>query len=149
MEEGFRTLRGFLDGAKPDEETYFAYGASLRIFGDIPNLDGISDVLGLEPTYSHRKGDRRVPAAVPYRHDHWSYSPPIDESEPLEKHIDALWAKLKPHKQYLMELKNTVTVDVFLGYRSNCDTAGIEVPHRSLEMFSELEIPFGLSIIIT
>jgi hypothetical protein len=40
-------------------------------------------------------------------------------------------------------------VDVFLGYRSNCDTAGIEVPHTSLEMFSELQIPFGLSIIVT
>jgi hypothetical protein len=39
-------------------------------------------------------------------------------------------------------------VDVFLGYRSNCDHAGVEVPHESLEMFIELRIPFGVSIII-
>jgi len=79
----------------------------------------------------------------------WSYTPPVDESAPLHKHIDALWAKLKPHKQYLLELRKSATIDVFLGYRLNCDSAGVVVPHTSLEMFSDLEIPFGLSIIVT
>jgi Domain of unknown function (DUF4279) len=79
----------------------------------------------------------------------WSYTPPLDASEPLHKHIDALWATLKPHKRYLFELKNSATVDVFLGYRSNCDTAGVEVPYTSLEMFMELEMPFGISIVIS
>jgi hypothetical protein len=37
---------------------------------------------------------------------------------------------------------------VFLGYRSNCETAGFEVPHTSLEMFTELQIPFGISIVV-
>jgi hypothetical protein len=37
---------------------------------------------------------------------------------------------------------------VFLGYRSDCDTAGVEVPYTSLEIFIELEVPFGLSIIV-
>lgn len=67
----------------------------------------------------------------------WSYTPPIDTHEPLHKHIDALWRALKPHKQHLFELKNSVTVDVFLGYRPNCDTTRIEVPHTTLETFSE------------
>ncbi len=39
-------------------------------------------------------------------------------------------------------------VDVFLGYRSNVDYAGVEVPYTCLEMFTELEIPFGLSIVV-
>ena len=79
----------------------------------------------------------------------WSYSPTLDESEPLAKHINALWEKLKPHKEYLLGLKKSVTVDVFLGYRSNSGTAGFEVPCSSLEMFTELEIPFGVSVIVT
>ncbi len=79
----------------------------------------------------------------------WSYKPPVKEEHPLHEHIDALWAKLKPHTEYLLGLKNNVTVDVFLGYRSNCDTAGVEIPHTSLEMFKELQIPLGISIIIT
>ncbi len=147
-EESFRTLHGFLNGTEPDEEMYFAYSASLRIFGDISDLDEITSRLGLEPTNTHRKGDRKGPKSPPYKHDMWSYEVPISEEEPLAKHIDALWSKIKKHKDYLIELKETLTVDVFLGYRSNCDHAGVEVPSTSLEMFTEPRIPFGLSIII-
>jgi hypothetical protein len=149
MEKGFRTLRGFLAGTEREEETYFAYSAMLRISGDIPNLDEISTRLNLKPTYSHRKGERGDPRASPYRHDMWSYSPLVDKSEALYKHIDALWSAVKPHKLCLLRLKETLSVDVFLGYRSNCDTAGIEVPYASLEMFLELRIPLGVSIIVT
>jgi hypothetical protein len=149
MEKSFRTLRGFLAGQEREEDTYFAYSATLRISGDIRDMDEISARLGLQPKHSHRKGDKRGPRAAPYRQDMWSYSPSVDESEPLHKHIDALWLELKPHKRYLLELKKSLNIDVFVGYRSNCDTAGIEVPHTSLEMFSKLEIPFGISIIVT
>jgi len=147
MEKSFRTLRGFLAGKEPEEDTYFAYSATLRIFGDIESMEEISATLGLQPTNSHRKGEKRNDQVPAYLHDMWSYDAPLDKSEPLHRHIDALW--LKPHKHYLHKLKKTVNVDVFLGYRSNCDTAGIEVPHTSLQIFSELEIPFGVSIIIT
>ncbi len=149
MEKSFRTLRGFLAGEEREEGPYFDHSATLRISGDIPDMDEISARLGLQPKHSHRKGEKRGSRAVPYRQDMWSYSPPVDKSEPLHKHIDALWLELKPHKRYLLELKKTLNVDVFIGYRSNCDTAGIEVPHTSLEMFSALKIPFGISIIIT
>ena len=148
MEKSFRTLRGFLAGKEREEGTYFTYSASLRIAGEISDIDKISVTLGLSPTHSHRKGERHGAKAVPYRQDMWSYSPPVEKSEPLHRHIDALWLKLKPHKHYLLELKKSLNVDVFCGYRSNCDTAGIEVPHTSLEMFIELEIPFGVSIIV-
>ncbi len=149
MPKEYRTLRGFLAGAENDEEPYFAFSATLRIFGDIAELDEISKTLGMEPTHTHKKGTRRDGAAAPYPHDMWSYTPALESSEPLGRHIDALWAQLKPHRQYLKMLKQSLTVDVFLGYRSNSDTAGVEIPHTSLEIFSELEIPFGLSIIVT
>lgn len=147
-ENGYRTLKGFLDGDEPDEEIYFAYSATLRIFGNIEDLNDITINLGFEPTSFHKKGERRGPKSPPYQHDMWSYEAQIDEDVDLEKHIDELWTKLKPHKEYLLELKKALTVDVFLGYRSNSDTAGIEVPYTSLEMFTELKIPFGLSIIV-
>jgi hypothetical protein len=149
MEKPFRTLRGFHRGSEREEETYFSYSATLRIFGDIANLQSISEELGLRPTNSHRKGERRGKRTQPYSHDMWSYRAPVGESEPLHTHIDALWGVLKPHKRYLLRLKRSVAVDVFLGYRTNCDTAGIEVPHTSLEMFSELQIPIGISVIVT
>ena len=149
MEKSFRTLRGFLAGTEREEDTFFAYSATLRIAGEISNMDEISAAFGLSPTHSHRKGEKRGAKAAGYRQDMWSYSPPVEKSEPLHRHIDALWLKLKPHKHYILELKKSLNVDVFCGYSSNCDTAGIEVPHTSLEMFIELEIPFGVSIIVT
>lgn len=56
---------------------------------------------------------------------------------------------VRPHVDYIKSLKQRYKVDVFWDYRSNCDHAGIEVPHASLELFTALEIPFGVSIIIT
>lgn len=78
----------------------------------------------------------------------WSYSPAMSEARPLNEHIDALWAAIRPAKMFLREMKRRASVDVYLGYSSNIDHAGIEVPHTCLEMFVELEIPFGVSIVI-
>ncbi len=147
-QKSFRTLRGFLSGEEPEEENYFAYSATLRIAGQNLDFEDISAHLGVSPSRSHRKGDQKGPSSPPFQHDMWQYKPPIDESIELGKHIDALWNAIKHAKEYLLSLKKTASVDVFLGYRSNVDTAGVEVPYTSLEMFTELEIPFGLSIII-
>jgi len=147
--KGYRTLRGALSGEEPDEPIYFAYSATLRIFGTIPDLDELTRQLGVNPTHSHRRGEKRGPKSVGYKHDQWSYEAPVNESEPLHVHIDSLWSVFQERKEFLLQLKQSLSVDVFLGYRTNCDHAGVEVPHRSLEMFRELEIPFGVSIILT
>jgi hypothetical protein len=140
---------GFPASEDAEEPSYFAYSAGLRIFGTIPNLDEISQNLGLTPTHVHRSGESRQPSAGPYLHDMWIYEAPVEESQPLHVHIDALWVAIRDRKQYLLDLKQITTVDVFCGYRSNSDTAGVEVPYKSLQIFQELEVSFGLSIIIT
>ena len=130
------------------EEHYFNYSATLRIFGKIENLNEISNLLDLEPTYSHNIGDKRTENSEPRDFAMWMYKPDIPREEPLENHINALWNTIKNSKNKLLELKEKYTVDVFLGYRSYCDNAGIEIPYTCLEMFTELKIPFGISIII-
>jgi len=136
-----------MESNAPSAGYFFAYSASLRISADSLDLDAISAKLGLVPTHTHRKD---VPSehGAAYRHDMWCYDAPVEKSEPLFRHIDELWRTLKPHKEYLLQLKKEAAVDVFLGYRSDCETAGVEVPHSSLEMFFALQIPFGLSIIV-
>lgn len=148
-EKVFRTLRGFIDGEEPAEETYFAYSATLRIFGLIPDLEEITNRLGVAPTRSRRRTDPRRPGLPPWKEDMWSYTAPVPEEQPLHVHIDTLWNTFRDRRDYLLELKQSLHVDVFLGYRSNCDQAGVEVPAASLEMFVALQIPFGVSIIIT
>jgi hypothetical protein len=146
--KAFRTLRGAVSGEEPDKPTYFAYSATLRIHGDRLPVEAISKQLGVKPTNVHRRGERRGPRSHLYRDDAWHFQPALPEAAPLAEHIEALWAVLKPHVHYLKSLKQRYKVDVFCGYRSNCDHAGIEVPHTSLELFTALEIPFGVSIII-
>jgi hypothetical protein len=132
-----------------EEEIYFKYGAGLRIFGTILDLDEITKRLGVTPSDAHRKGHRGWGENLPpYIFDMGMYNAPVKETEPLHVHIDTLWNTFRDRKEYLLHLKQDLTVDVFLGYQSNCDHAGVEVPCQGLEMFRELQIPFGLSIIV-
>ena|SRR5450432_3641561 len=97
-----------------------------------------------------QKGERGWGESLPpCKFDIWLYKAPVDEPEPLHVHIDTLWESFRERKAYLVQLKQKLTVDVFLGYRSSSDHAGVVVRHESLEIFRELQVPFGLSIILT
>ncbi len=144
----FKTLRGFLAGEETDEPLYFAYSASLRIWGEALDLDDISRQLGVQPTMVRRRGERARPGSPVSKDDAWHFTVSLPEERPLHEHIDELWRTIRSAKAFLKELKKSVRVDVFLGYRSNCDHAGVQVPWTSLEMFVELEIPFGISVIV-
>jgi hypothetical protein len=144
----FRTLRGFLNGEEPDEANYFRFSAALRIHGDGVPFEEISHRLAVEPTHLHRKGEHRGPRSPAWRDDAWHFQPALPEAEPLELHIEALWEVVRPQVEYLKALKGRFQVDVFCGYRSNCDHAGFEVSHKCLELFTALEVPFGVSVIV-
>jgi len=146
--KSFRTLKGFLTGEEVDEANYFCFSATLRIHGDDIPFEEISQRLGVQPTVVHRKGDRRGPRSPAYRDDAWHFQPSLPETEPLEQHIEALWQIMRSQLDYLKALKQRFKVDVFCGYRSNCDYAGFEVSHRCLELFTALEVPFGVSVIV-
>src|SRR5262245_46802261 len=144
----FRTLRGVINGEEPDEANYFCFSATLRIHGDGVPFEEISERLEIKPTNIHRKGERRGPRSPAWRDDAWQFQPALPETEPLERHIQALWEVVRPHVAYLKSLKQRFKVDVFCGYRSNNDTAGFQVSHKCLELFTALEVPFGVSVII-
>ena len=67
----------------------------------------------------------------------------------MDDHIQALWTVLKPHKSNLLRLKETLKIDIFCGYRTNHWGAGFQVQPQSLAMFIELQMPFGVSVIVT
>jgi len=147
-QKSFKTLRGFVNGNEADEEIYVNFSASLRIFGDIKDLDRVTQLLQIEPTTSHQKGERKGPDSAAYQHAMWVYQAPVSEEEPLSKHLEALWCVLQLRKDEILQLKKEFKVDIFCGYRSNCDHSGVELPSGSLEIFVQLQIPFGLSIVV-
>jgi len=133
--------------AHEDEPVFFRFRASLRIAGEGLDFDEISRTLGLTPTHQHRKGEPHGHGSR--RQDVWIFDAPIDRERPLHEHIMALWDAVRSQIPYLRELKRKFDVNVFCGYRSNSPTAGFEVDHRCLGLFGELEVPFGISVIIS
>ena len=132
-----------------DEPVYFSnFKASLRITGDGLDFDEISQTLGLTPTTTRRKGVTPGSHKPPREHDLWLYTAPVARDRPLDEHIMALWDAVRPHMSYLHELKQKYQIDIFCGYRSNSCTGGFNVDHRCLGLFAELDIPFGVSVII-
>jgi hypothetical protein len=132
----------------PEEpEYFFRFSATLRIFGDIEDLEAITAMLGVTPTHMHRRGEKPLPTSFSsYEHDMWSYSAPVPRDRPLEAHLESLWSCVRPHVAYLKSLKERLSVDVYCSYHTNCSTGGFEVDHRALSIFAELEVPFGVSV---
>ena len=130
-----------------EPEYFFRFSATLRIFGDIGDLEAITAELGIAPTHTHRRGEKRLPtSATCYEHDMWSYCAPVPKDRPLAVHLESLWRVVRPHVAYLKGLKERLSVDVYCCYWTNCSTGGFEVDHRALIIFTELEVPFGVSV---
>jgi len=136
------------DKNENNEDYHFRYSATLRIWGDIDNLNEISTTLKLEPTYVHKKGEQ-APLKSVHKFDMWGYTVPVARAQSFALHLNTLWAAIRSHKDYLIKLKQTLQVDVFCGYQSNASAAGFEVPYTALEIFIELQIPFDVSVIVT
>jgi hypothetical protein len=134
-----------------DEEPYFAFSATLRIAGEGLDLSEISRSMGLVPTHTHKKGELagRGRSGDRYSQDAWHYSAELPEEAPLDAHLQTLWADVAPARDFLLALKTKHKVDVFCGYRTNHGSAGFEVEAKSLAIFTALDIPFGVSIIVT
>jgi hypothetical protein len=132
-----------------DDEPYFAFRATLRIHGEALDLSEITRSMGLEPTHTHKKGESRRPGGHPYSDDAWHYSAGLPEEAPLDAHLQILWADVAPARDFLLALKAINKVDVFCGYRTNHGSAGFEVEAKSLAIFTALDIPFGVSVIVT
>jgi len=130
------------------EPVYFSkFKASLRILGDGLDFDEITRTLGLTPTGTRRKGSGHGLLTKDY--DIWIYTAPVDRVRPLDEHIMAIWDAIRPQIPYLRELKRRFRIDVLCGYRSNSCTGGFDVDQRCLGLFTELDIPFGVSVMLS
>jgi hypothetical protein len=103
--------------------------------------------LGIPPSHTHRAGDiNRL--GKPFEHDMWGLDSKLGEQASLDEHLKWLHQVLAPHYEFLRSAKRTAVVDVFLSYLSDEDQAGFEISPEAFKIFSELEIPFGVSAIL-
>jgi len=134
-----------------NKEPYFAYSAGLRVM-NAPHLhDEITRQTGINPTHSHKKEDIRHPKLINERweNDIWQLKSPLSKGAKLSEHLCWLKDKILPHSAYFKKLiKDGIEIDIFCGYRSDCDHAGLSVTPDALELFTVLGIKMELSIII-
>ncbi len=135
---------------KDQWQPYFSYSASLRV-KNAPELhDEISDFTGLEPSECHYRGDiANLNSGRKWNNDIWTYKSNLSESNDLTDHLIFLWNAIEPYSDYFKTLIDKgVDIDVFCGYSSDCDHAGLSIKPEAFEIFQKLKIPFELSIIV-
>ena len=133
---------------KSKDDFYFAYSASLRIM-DMPDKhEEITDILGVKPSICH-KADEVNKYGELWGNDIWTIKSPLPESQSLDEHIEWLSNLVSPHKNYVHGLMaQGADVDIFLGYRSDCEWCGFDLKAKSLALFTELGVDMTVSIIV-
>ena len=131
-----------------DEPIYFEYSACLRIHGESLDFEALENAIGIIPTHCHRRGDKKGLTSPGYRDDAWHLDSSLPASKHLDRHLEELWHKIAHAADFLRELKGTAKIDVFCGYRSNCDHCGVDIAPSSMKILVELELTCSLSIII-
>jgi hypothetical protein len=71
-----------------------AVNVSLRIFGDDLDPEGVSALLGGEPSWGHSRGDAIDGDSLPAATGSWVLETSLPENAELEDHIAGMFAKL-------------------------------------------------------
>jgi uncharacterized protein DUF4279 len=133
--------------AFPNQKATFSAGASFRVQGSDLSFDGITQKLGIEPTHTHRRGDRGIiDKSLP--HDMWLFDSPLPDSDELELHIEWLAQRLLPHKQFIIsDLSKIAKVDIYCFKTCFTEQASLTLSAHSLRIFTELSLELCVSLI--
>lgn len=103
-----------------EQDSGVAVKAAFRVMGPDLEPEVVSQLLGLEPTEAHRRGDPRVGKSGRRYSDFaeglWGWRPDLAESEPLAEHLRALLDVMEPKAVRLQRLKEMgLRLDLFVG----------------------------------
>lgn len=120
--------------------------ASLRIFGSGLDFDSLSHQLGVQPSDSHRRGERGL-SSIRYSEDMWSVDSPHPRTSPLDVHLKWLRQVLSPHYDFLRQLKKKYEISSYCGISVDGDSCRLEISPEALKIFVDLGVDMDLSII--
>ncbi|MBN2534379.1 MAG: DUF4279 domain-containing protein [Spirochaetales bacterium] len=131
-------------------EYYFNFSVSFRIMNAPEYHEKIKENTKIVATHVHKKGDIKSKTNNKrWENDIWILSSPLPKESQIDKHIEWLWQTIEPHIEFFFELKEkNVKMDIFCGYRTNCDNGGFNLDTKSIEILNKFKIPIGFSIII-
>lgn len=120
--------------------------ASIRIFGVDLDLDSISNQVGIQPSESHRKGDRSL-ASRSYSEDMWRIDSPHPKTESLDVHLSWLRRVLLPRYGFIRRLSREYEVSSYCGISVDGNDCRFRLPSEALRIFVDLGIAMNLTVI--
>lgn len=132
-----------------DDQTV-EFKASFRLMGVELNPDAVTQLMGVEPSSSHRKGAARQGRAkgrmAPFREGHWAYCPK-GEGRSLEEQLDEIIRLVRSRSEKIRELvAQGLRADVFVGVFSDDANIAITFPPSILEQLADLASRLELDI---
>lgn len=134
----------------PDRQDDRWNTASLGIYGEPLDLEGITERLGLTPTRSGRKGELRSSPRVknlpPRRNSFWLLKSPLPDFQPLQDHLAWLIDQLEPKREALQELTKEYKMLFICGYSSESGQGGCTFQPELLSRLSNFGLPLILDL---
>ena len=121
---------------------HFRYDASLRIAGVGAWHEEIERRTGLRASIKHRRGEARSSRThKQWDEDLWLLASPLDESAPLEDHLEWLANAVEPHLYVFREIIDRATwADVCLGCLSESGSPMLAVRPDALRILRQLNV---------
>ncbi|MEW6251096.1 MAG: DUF4279 domain-containing protein [Planctomycetota bacterium] len=122
--------------------------ASFRLMGGSLDPQAVTRMLGIEPSNAHRRGDpgrgRRSP---PYREGLWSLRAPLDQTAPLEEHLNWLLDRLEGKRSEIEEfVRNGCRTDFYVGYSIDSGQGGPGLAPSLLRRLGDFGVRLGFDV---
>jgi len=120
-----------------------------RIYHFDDDPDEVTNMLGLTPDRTFRKGEIIKGRVAPRTFNFWSYQLEVDESIEVEEQIDILVRRLKFIEDRLAKLKETnkeITYVLGASVHANYYHYGIHLKVQAIRLISELNLELDFDL---
>jgi Domain of unknown function (DUF4279) len=140
---GYLSENEFTAGGEIDEVS-----VSLRVVAPDLEPSDVTALLGVEPTFAARKGDRRRSGSteVVQRTGIWIFALPESREWELANAIRTLLARLPEELLVWERLRAQAETDVFCGLHLDRWNRGVELPPELLRQLADRRLSLGLDI---
>jgi hypothetical protein len=116
--------------------------ASLRIYSKVLSAAEIGNLLGTAPHESHEKGSAvsQRPTSMARKESLWILKSELENSEPLEAHINNLVKYIEDKEFILRSLQLKCEIDLFCGFSSESGQYSFELDAEVLKKLTKLPI---------
>jgi len=132
----------------PAEEAVGRLKVSVRVIGDALDPAEVTRILGVEPSFAARKGERARPGRleVVQRTGAWVLRAEQAAGWPLDEAIHALLAQLPSDAALWRSLGERFRLDVFCGMFMGTDNQGLELRPETLQLLAARGLRLGLDV---